>query len=313
MAESIVKDFKGKADWVYVGKAEAPKLVEKKADTLFNEYMQRVLDVAAPVGVAEVQDVVATQGAIAEATTAEIVPQAVREGATDKPALMQRWVDWEKKHVSTDHQERLGKLLTAATYMAGSFAANFGTEMLANTLYRSSKHPWFADKTGNKRMLDAGWEYLTDFGIEKSADWTAKKIANREDIGFVSPLSRMLGKIGNTIMNVSPNFDRTDPGNIFTKSLWNPGVIEGFFRFAGAVPGGGFIKEFYGKANAQIMKGEGIIPMGTDLAFNMIFAKMAGPMSRGTSGKQEIPVPGLLAEDMMGKNFRTGKSNGPFE
>lgn len=288
MAESIVKDFKGKADWVYVGKSEAPKLIEKKADTLFNEYMQRVLDVATPVGIEEVRDVVATQGAIAEATAQEMVPQAVREGVKDKQTLVKRWVDWEKKHVSPEHQERLGKLLTAATYMAGSFTANFGTEMLANGLYRNSAHPWFEEKTGNKRMLDAGWEYLTDFGIEKTADWTAKKIANREDIGFVSPLSRMLGKIGNTIMNVSPDFDRTDTRNILKKSLWNPGVIEGFFRFAGAVPGGGFVKEFYGKANAQIMKGEGIIPMGTDLAFNMIFAKMAAPMQRKSESTQNV-------------------------
>lgn len=276
---------------MYVGKSEAPKRLEKKADTLFNEYMQRVFDVASPVAVQEVQDAVATYGGIAEVTANELVPKEVQEGAKDKQTLIKRWIDWEKEHTNPEHQERLGKLLTSATYMAGSFAANFGTEMLANSLYRNNKHPWFDEKTGNTRMLDAGWEYLTDFGIEKTADWTAKKIANREDIGFVSPLSRMLGKIGNTIMNVSPNFDRMDPWNIVKKSAWNPGVIEGFFRFAGSVPGGGFVKEFYGKANAQIMKGEGIIPMGTDLAFNMIFAKMAVPTQKAVPSVEHIEFP----------------------
>ncbi len=68
MAESVVKDFKGKMDWVYVGKAEAPKVVEKKADTLFNEYMRDVLDIATPVAKSELAEASALQGGIAEET-----------------------------------------------------------------------------------------------------------------------------------------------------------------------------------------------------------------------------------------------------
>lgn len=283
MAESIVKDFKGKMDWVYVGKSEAPKPREAKSDSLFNEYMRKVLDVATPIAAMEIGEFADVQGNMATLTTAEIVPAELRSRMQDKSAWQKKWLEWEAKQSSPEHQNRLGKLLTSAAYMAGSFAANYGLEMLANMVYRNSTHPWFNKETGNKRMLDAGWEYLTDFGIEKTADWTAKKFANREDIGFVSPLSRMLGKIANTVMTASPNFDRTDPINIIKKSVWNPGFIEGTLRFVGAFPGFGFVKELYGKANKQIMKGEGIIPLGTELAYNMLFAKMY-PIPENTSG-----------------------------
>ncbi len=274
MAESIVKDFKGKMDWVYVGKSEAPKPKDARADTAFHEYMRRVLDVATPTAVMEVGEFAAAQEKIADVTSQEIIPASLQKDMQDKTTWQKKWLEWEKKSSTPDHQNRLGKLLTSATYMLGSFATNYGSEMLANLLYRNSTHPWFRPETGNKRMLDAGWEYITDFGIEKTADWTAKKLANREDIGFVSPLSRMLGKIANTVMTISPTFDRTLSSNILKKSAWNPGFIEGTARFFGALPGFGWVKELYGVANKQIMKGEGIIPLGTDLAFNMLFAKM---------------------------------------
>ena len=124
-------------------------------------------------------------------------------------------------------------------------------------------------------MLDAGWEYLTDLGIEKVVDRSAREITNREDIGFVSPLSRVIGKVGNTIMNATRDFDNHDVATKWKRSVLNPGFIEGAFRFASALPlAGGFIKEFYGYANKQIMHGEGIIPMSADLTFNMLFAKV---------------------------------------
>lgn len=261
MAESIIKDYKGKADWVYVGKAEPPKIVEKKPDTLFNEYMQKVLDVTAPVALQEYDDAAVTQGAIAGETIALMGNNLPK----DKDAFFKKWMAMDKKHSSPEHENRLGKLLTAATYMGGSFLVNMGGEKLATMLYRKRDID-----TGNIRMLDAGWEYLTDYGIEKAADSVAKKITNREDIGFISPLSRMLGKIGNTIMSATPQ--DVAP---WKKSLWSPGFIEGAFRFAGAIPGAGLIKELYGKANKQIMKGEGIIPMGAELAFNMALAKVS--------------------------------------
>ncbi len=130
-------------------------------------------------------------------------------------------------------------------------------------------------------MLDAGWEYLTDYGVEKTVDWSAQKLANRENIGFVSPLSRAISKIGNTIINATRNFDEHNLSTSVKRSLLNPGFIEGAFRFAGALPGGGFVKELYGKANKQIMKGEGVIPLSADLAFNMIFAKVLYKMQQG--------------------------------
>ncbi len=278
MAESIVKDFKGKLDWVYVGKSEAPKPKESKADTLFNEYMRNVLDVATPVGIIELSEASAVQSAIATETIGLIGDHPPQ----DKKQFTQKWLALEKRWSAPGQENRLGKLLMGLTYMAGSFGLNLGSEVIAK--YGLENKGKFlgvlslAPKTGNKKMLEAGWQYITDYGIEKAADRSAKWLANREDIGFISPLSRTIGKIGNTIMNVTGLLGEHGWGAMMGKSALNPGFIEGAFRFAGAVPGMGFIKEAYGKANSQIMKGEGIIPLGADLAFNMMFAKVSGQM-----------------------------------
>lgn len=277
MAESIVKDFKGKLDWVYVGRAEAPKPVEKKADTLFNEYMRKVLDVAVPVGEAELSEASHTQGMLAAETVGLMGGDPPRE----KHPFAEKWFALEKKYSTPDQENRFGRLVIGAVYMAGSFGLNLGSEMIAKFGLEGRDNLGLlslAPNTGNKKMLEAGWQYLTDYGIEKTADWSVKKIANREDIGFISPLSRTIGKIGNTIMNVTGLLGEHNWSAMLKKSLLNPGFVEGAFRFASAVPGGGFIKEWYGKANSQIMKGEGIIPLGADLAFNMMFAKVSGQM-----------------------------------
>jgi len=285
MSESVVKDFKGKMDWVYVGKAEAPKVVEKKADSLWNEYMQGVLDVTLPVAVAEKSEAAATQGAMAGVTAEFIAGEVMPKDAKvvpDKDALLKKWIALDRKFSTPDQQNRLGKLLTGLVSMAGSMGLNMGSEYLADALYRERTNipiPKFpiniSKETGNQRMLDAGWEYLTDLGIEKIVDRSARDIANREDIGFVSPLSRVIGKVGNTIMNATRDFDNHDTATKWKRSVLNPGFIEGAFRFASAVPvAGGFIKEFYGYANKQIMHGEGLIPLSADLTFNMLFAKV---------------------------------------
>lgn len=283
MTESIVKDFKGKLDWVYVGKAEAPQPRETKADTILHEYMQRVFDVARPVAEIEIADVVETQGFLAEETTKQIIPEELQKFIKQPVALKNKWVGWEKKHSTPEHQNRLGKLLTSAVFMAGSFGLNYASERVAKWGLEGKNKLLFvslAPNTGNKKMLEAGWQYLTDLGIEKAADHSAKWLTNREDIGFISPLSRTIGKIGNTVMSVTGLLEQHDPASMRLKSVLNPGFIEGAFRFAGSVPVLGFIKEVYGKANSQIMKGEGIIPLGADLAFNMMFAKFSGQMDR---------------------------------
>ncbi len=282
MAESIIKDVKGKMDWVYVGKSEVPKPREKKVHTLFNEYMQRVFDVAAPVAIAEVDEAVATQGLMAGETAKHIVPDEVLQGTKDKQSFAKRWLAWEKRNSSPTHQNRLGKMLTGFAYMAGSFALDRGSDMIANEVILKKdavlsrwKRLNLSGDRGNKKMVEVGWDFITDTGIEKLADWSAKKLANRENIGFVSPLSRTMGKLGSTILNVSDKiYDERTQRVPIVNSLVNPGFIEGAFRFAGAVPGLGFIKDFYAWANTQIMKGEGAIPFGTDLAYNMLLAKM---------------------------------------
>lgn len=281
MAESVVKDFKGKLDWVYVGKSEAPKPKEKKPDMLLNEYMRRVLDVAKPVALGELTDASITQGNIA----AETIGLMGETTPTDKAAFAQKWMELEKKFSAPGQENRLGKLLMSAVFMAGSFGLNLGSEVVAKYGLEDKEKVFgilsLAPKTGNKKMLEAGWQYLTDYGIEKAADRSAKWLANRDDIGFISPLSRTIGKIGNTIMNVTGLLEKHDWPSMLGKSALNPGFIEGAIRFASAVPGLGVIKELYGKANSQIMKGEGIIPLGADLAFNMMFAKVSGQMMGG--------------------------------
>jgi hypothetical protein len=281
MAESIAKDFKGKTDWVYVGKAEAPKPKEKKPDTIWNEYMQHVFDVAAPIAVAEVTEASAAQGLLAGETAEQIIPKDLQRDMKDKKTFAKRWLEWEQRHSSSSHQNRLGKMLTGLTYMAGSFALDRTSDTIANALILkkdAALGKWqrlnLTDR-GNKKMIEVGWDFITDTGVEKLTDWSAKKLANREDIGFVSPLSRTLGKLGSTILNVFDKiYDESNQRVPIINSFVNPGFIEGAFRFTGAVPGLGFIKDFYAWANRQVMKGEGAIPFGTDLAYNMLIAKM---------------------------------------
>lgn len=287
MAESIVKDFKGKLDWVYVGKAEAPKPKEKKPDRFIHEYMQGVLDVAAPIALSEANELAIAQGKLAKEAINEIIPDGLRPKKQDgwatriRKEQQREWLEWEHQVSTPEHQNRLGKLLVSSLFMMGSFGLNFVSELIAKYGLGDRKKVLFlslAQDTGNKKMLEAGWQYLTDLGIEKAADHSAKWLTNREDVGFISPLSRTIGKIGNTLMNVTRLLEKHDPTSMALKSALNPGFIEGAFRFVGAVPGLGFIKEWYGKANSQIMKGEGIIPLGADLAFNMMFAKFSGQM-----------------------------------
>jgi len=280
MAESIVKDLKGKADWVYVGRAEPARKAEKKPDTLFQTYMRDVFDIAAPVAHAEMDDAVQTQAKLAEETLKLAQQPAVPTDSVDTNAFLKRWVELDTKVSTPDVPNRLGKILTGLAYMGGSFAVNMGSEKFASVLYRNRDDIPFFKKTitpneesGNKRMLDAGWEYLTDYGIEEAVNMSVKKIVNRQEVGFVSPLAKALSKIGNTIFAVTSGHGKDQP--VVWKSITNPGFIEGFFRAAGAIPNAGFIRAFYGRANDQIMKGEGIVPMGADLALNMMLAKLA--------------------------------------
>jgi len=286
MTESIAKDFKGRADWVYVGrgKVEHKKTeVIKKPDTMLHEYMRQVFDVATPVALAELDDASKTQAAMAEKTARLMVPKdLVREGSGDRTSFAKKWLAWEKKASSPDAQNRLGKILTGLTYMAGSFALDRAGDTLANQLIMKKdaaltrwKGLHLSEDYSNKKMLEVGWDFLTDTGIEKFTDWSAKKLANRDNIGFVSPLSRTLGKLGSTILNVFDLiYDEKTQSIPIVNSFINPGFIEGAFRFAGAVPGMGFVRDFYAWANRQIMKGEGVVPFGTDLAYNMLIAKM---------------------------------------
>lgn len=286
MAESIVKDFKGKLDWVYVGKAEAPKPVEKKPDIFLNEYMQKVFDVAAPVAVAEISEASAAQGLLAKETVG-------LAGELPKNKFIKKWLEFEKKYCSPGCENRLGKLVTGAVYMAGSLGLNYGSNLLANKIFLNpdkkelrflfGRSLTLDDKSGNKEMLKAGWEYVTDALTEVATNRTVQWFTNREDVGFVSPLSRTIGKLGNTFIAVFGDLKSRTPKTMFMNSLVNPGFIEGFFRFASAIPGAGFIKELYGKANAQVMKGEGAVPFGSDLAFNMLIAKMMNRVKPGGS------------------------------
>lgn len=279
MAESVVKDFKGKLDWVYVGKGEAPKPKEKKADTLLNEYMRKVFDVAEPVAVSEIKDFTATQGNLAVETAVAMAPDGM-DTAVGKKKFIERCIQ-------NDPQGRWGKLLMGALYMVGSLITNFGSGKLAKEVFRDDG--WLAGKVdkdnGNLAALSNGWENLTDIGVMKLSDWSVKHLTCRENVGFVSPLARSIGRLGNTLLTVTGDMQSHETSALWKKILINPGFVEGFFRFAGAIPGAGFMKDLYGWANKQIMKGEGIVPIGAELAGNMLWAKMANKKGDEFSGK----------------------------
>lgn len=280
MAESITQNFHGKTDWVYVGKGSAErKTPEKKADTMFHKYLQEVFDVAAPIALAERGEAGAVQGNLAMATAETI--KDVNEKMTLK-GLGERVNALDTKLRGRELPHKLGRLLTFFVLGAGSFGLDRMGDLIAQKkLFKlESARVWpfkpiNLKESGNKAALEVGWEFVTDALVGSAADVATRSVTNRDNIGFVSPLSRTIAAVGNTIVNATGvMFDAGTKNIRVVNSFVNPGFIESAFRFGGAIPVvGALVERMYASANRQLIQAKGIMPFATNLAYNMLIAK----------------------------------------
>lgn len=282
MAESITQNFRGKTDWVFTGRGKAEqKLSERRVDTLFNTYLQDVFDVATPIAIAERSETGAVQGNIA-VTTAEALKE-IHEGIkAKKPGIGKQIEALDIKLRGRELSNKLGRLLTFSVLGAGSFGMDrMGDVVAQKQLFKFEELPVWPFKpislkdSGNKAALEVGWEFITDALVGKASDQIVRIATNRENIGFVSPLSRTLAAVGNTIVNATGvMFDERTKNIRLVNSFVNPGFIESAFRFTGAIPvAGALVERLYASANRQLIQSRGIMPFATDLAYNMLIAK----------------------------------------
>lgn len=280
MAESLTQKFHGKTDWVYVGRGNAEqKKPEKKEDALYHKYLQEVFDIATPIALSERGEAGAVQGNLAM-TTAEAIKQ-LHDGMKTK-GVGAHINALDTKLRGRELPNRMGRLLTFFVLGAGSFGLDrMGDVIAQKKLFKLESatlwpfKPINLKNSGNKAALEVGWEFLTDELVGKTADAAAQYATNRENIGFVSPLSRTLAAVGNTIVNVTGAMFEPGTKNIrMVNSFVNPGFIESAFRFGGAIPvAGALVERAYAAANRQIMQSKGIVPFATNLAYNMLIAK----------------------------------------
>lgn len=293
MAESIAHSFKAKTDWVYVGQAggERKKSREKKEDTHWQKYLQDVFDVAAPIAISEKLELADLQGNLAVATAKELVKIQARAPGKKK-SLGDVITDLDTKLRGRALPNRLGRLLTFFVLGSGTFALDrLGDVVAQKQLFTKDSlkiypfKPINLNDSGNKAALEVGWEFVTDALVGKSTDAVAQVATNKENIGFVSPLSKTLSMIGNTLINVAgAMIDERTKRIRLINSFVNPGFIESAFRFTGALPVvGAPIERLYAAANRQIIQSKGIMPFAIDLAYNMLIAKQfsQGSFSKG--------------------------------
>ncbi len=286
MAESISDNFKGDTSWVYVGqgKAEQRTIPEKpKPDTELHRFMQDVFDVAVPVAIRERDEVAAVNGELAAASAELLMSksktpwQRYKEHGDLKRFVIEQDEAWRGRSLPN----RLGRLATYGTMMAGTFGLDRVSDLVASKFIFSPEKlrvPPFKPitlKNGNKEALGVGWEFVTDTLVGKGTDLLAQTATNRKSIGFVSPLSKAVSTLGTTLLNITGNMYNEKTKNIpIINSFVNPGFIESAFRFTSALPWVGIPFEYlYAEANKQLIKADGVMPFGIDLAYNMAVAK----------------------------------------
>ncbi len=268
------------------GKADPPKPETKKADTLYNKHMQELFDIVVPEAVAERADAVSTQGELAT-KTAEVL--------RDKSTARERYKEHKdfKRFIHELDTEWRGRELPNKlerfmlfSVMGGFYSGlDFVSDLIADKTFLnkerahlgSTKFPIITfdkvDTQGNRKALKAGWEMLTDKLISGFSDKSVKETTNRDDVAFVSPISDAFASVGNVISSIATPNDQKFIHR-FINALINPGSIEAGFRTLSAIPViGAKVENAYIALNKQLLKGEGMLPYGFDIALTMLAAK----------------------------------------
>lgn len=268
------------------GKAEPPKTEIKKADTLYNKHMQELFDIVAPEAIAERVDAVSTQGELAT-KTAEVLKekstawQRYKEHKNLKQFISELDTEWRGRELP----HKLERFMVFSV-MGGFYTGlDFVSDYVADKTFLRKDLPYLGtekmpivkfdatDSQGNRKALKAGWEMLSDKLISMFSDKSVKETTNRDDVAFVSPISDALASVGNIVSSIATP-SKQEPIHRFLNAIINPGSIEAGFRTLAAIPlVGAKVENKYIALNKQLLKGEGVLPYGFDVALTMLAAK----------------------------------------
>lgn len=290
MAENYSQQYRGKVTHVYLGegKADPPNPEVKKADTLYNKHMQELFDIVAPEAALEHVDAVHTQGELATAT-AELLRdkstawQKYKEHKNLKQFINDLDVEWRGRKLPHKLERFMLFSVMGGFYSGLDFASDYIAD---KTFLRKDvtqlgvgKVPIITfdstDTKGNRKALKAGWEMLTDKLISVFSDKSVKETTNRQDVAFVSPISDAFASVANIVSAIATPSEQKLIHRV-VNSLINPGSIEAGFRSLSAIPViGAKVENAYIALNKQLLKGEGLLPYGFDMALTMLAAKEA--------------------------------------
>jgi len=263
------------------GKPEKPAPEKSKADTLYNRTMQEVFDVIAFEAVRERHDVMEAQGEIADITARLI---------TSKKNAWERYTNHKNLNTFIREQDRewrgrelphkLDRILVMTALGGASALIDYagdavGTTLLAKTGTGSIPGVPMdeADTNGNRKALKAGWEMITDELIGAFANQSVRVATNRREVGFVSPLSESLARVGAIVTSFAFPEEKTRIQR-FVNSVINPATIEAGIRGLAAIPlVGAGVENAYIALNKSLLRKEGLFPFGFQLAATMLAAK----------------------------------------
>lgn len=290
MAENYSQQYRGKVIHVYLGegKADAPKPEVKKADTLYNKHMQELFDIIAPEAISERIDAVDTQGALATTTAEALKDKSTawsryKEHKNLKKFISELDTEWRGRELPNKLERFLLFSVMGGFYTGLDFTADFiadKTFLQEDRMHLgTAKFPVVSfdatDSQGNRKALKAGWEMLSDKLISMFSDKSVKETTNRDDVAFVSPISDAFASVGNIISSIATPSKQLWYHR-FMNALINPGSIEAGFRTLSAIPVfGAKVENAYIALNKQLLKGEGLLPYGFDMAITMLAAKEA--------------------------------------
>jgi len=288
MAENYSQQYRGKVSHVYLGEGKADFLNPevKKADTLYNKHMQELFDIVAPEAVAERIDAVNTQGDIA-VKTAEVLRgkstawQRYKEHKNVKQFINDLDTEWRGRELP----HKLERFFLFSV-MGGFYSGlDFATDFIADSTFLRKDARRLGvgklslvtfdetDSNGNRKALKAGWEMLSDKLVSMFSDKSVKEATNRDDVAFVSPLSDALASVGNVVTSIVSPSEKKGITRLINAVI-NPGTIEAGFRSIAAIPVvGAKVENMYIALNKQLLKGEGVLPYGFEVALSMLAAK----------------------------------------
>lgn len=271
---------------IYIGKgmAEVPDPAETKADTLYNKKMQEIFDVVAPESVAERVDAAKAQAEIAVASAEELQKKNTsyehfKEHKDTKRFLKDLDREWRGRELPQRLQRVmymsvLGTASAAMDYVGDFAAEKFLEHRKSFDLPGGKFHIEFTDENKNREALKAGWEMLTDIGVGAFSDKSVQLTTNRENVEFISPLSKSMSKIGSIVSMYAMNEKRRGLKRM-VNAVINPSTIEAGLRSIETIPvGGALVERLHRYLNNKLDNDYSFLTVGFDVSTAMLAAKI---------------------------------------